>query len=75
MERGTFEEAYASLKNKGYFTPMPRPWKIGSKDQGLGHITLAILDKYGDVVADNIQRQDAELIIKTVNAHAKRASK
>jgi hypothetical protein len=65
----TISAAAASLINKGYFTPRPRPWKLGYRDRGLGHGHYAILDRFGDVVAENINREDAELIILAVNSN------
>jgi len=65
----TIEEAIASLERKGYFTPRPRPWKLGFRDRGLGRGDFAVLDRFGGLVAETLQRADAELIIVAANAH------
>ena len=65
----TIEKATASLERKGYFTARPRPWKLGFRDRGLGRGDFAVLDRFGDLVAETAQREDAELIIAAVNAH------
>jgi len=64
----TMGEAADSLISKGYFTPRPRPWKLASRDRGLGHYDFAIVDRFGDLVAEVPQREDAELIIAAVNS-------
>jgi len=64
----TMDEAIQSLVKKGYFTPRPRPWKIGFRNRGLGHGDYAIFDRFGDVVAENISREDAELVISVINS-------
>jgi len=61
-------EALESLKKKGYFTPRPRPWKLGYRDRGLGRGDFAVLDRFGDLVAEVANKEDAELIISAVNA-------
>jgi hypothetical protein len=65
----TLEEAMASLERKGYFTPRPRPWKLGFHDRGLGRGDFAVLDCFGDLVAETPNRKDAEFIIAAANAH------
>jgi len=65
----TIKEALASLERKGYFTPRPRPWSLGFRDRGLGHGDYAVLDRFGDIVAEKVLREDAELIIAAVNAY------
>lgn len=65
----TLEKATASLERKGYFTARPRPWKLGFRDRGLGHGDFAVLDHFGDLVAETPSREDAELIIAAVNAY------
>ncbi|MBI3633679.1 MAG: hypothetical protein HY226_05310 [Candidatus Vogelbacteria bacterium] len=65
----TLEEAIASLKRKGYFTPRPRPWQLGFHDRGLGRGDFAVLDRFGDLVAKIPEEEDAELIIAAVNAY------
>ena len=65
----TLEEAMASLERKGYFTPRPRPWKLGFRDRGLGHGDFAVLDRFGDLVAETPNREDAEFIVAAANAH------
>ena len=45
-------EAIKSLERKGYFTPRPRPWKLGFRDRGLGRQDFAVLDSFGDLVAE-----------------------
>ncbi len=52
LEGGTFIEAVESLKRKGYFTPPPRPWSLGVDDRGHGHMSYAVLDRFGDVVVE-----------------------
>lgn len=64
-----FNEAMESLKRKGYFTPKARPWQLGYQDRGLGSGDYAVLDRYGDVVAEKLSREDAEFIIAAANAH------
>ncbi len=68
-ESMTFEEAVASLESKGYFTPRPGPWKLGFQDRGMGHGDYGVLDRFGDVVAESLGREDAELIVAAVNAY------
>ena len=65
----TIEEATASLERKGYFTARPRPWKLGFRDRGLGRGDFAVLDRFGDLVAETPERADAEMIIEAVNAY------
>ena len=65
----TIEEALTSLERKGYFTARPRPWTLGFRDRGLGYGDFAVLDRFGDLVAETPQRADAELIIAAVNAY------
>ena len=65
----TIEEATASLERKGYFTARPRPWQLGFRDRGLGRGSFAVLDRFGDLVAEIPERADAELIIAAVNAY------
>ena len=63
----TIGEASESLEKKGYYTPRPRPWKLGFRDRGLGRGDFAVLDRFGDLVAEVESRTDAELIISAVN--------
>ena len=65
----TVLEAVDSLERKGYFTPRPRPWKLGYRDRGLGRGDFAVLDCFGDVVVEVPTQPDAELIISAVNAY------
>ncbi len=65
----TMREALVSLGSKGYFTPRPRPWKLGSHDRGHGRNDFAVLDRFGDLVAGIPDRADAELIIAAVNVY------
>lgn len=65
----TIKEALISLERKGYFTPRPRPWKMGFHDRGLGRGDFAVLDCFGDVVAENLDKVDVELIVAAVNAY------
>ena len=65
----TIAEATTSLERKGYFTARPRPWTLGFCDRGLDHGDFAVLDRFGDLVAETPQRADAELIIAAVNAY------
>jgi hypothetical protein len=62
-------DAVESLEKKGYFTPRPRPWKLGFRDRGLGREDFAVLDRFGDLVVEVENKVDAELIILAVNAH------
>lgn len=64
----SFMEAIESLKKKGYFTPPPRPWKLGRKDRGHDHSNWAVLDKFGDFVVETSNRTIAEFIIAAANA-------
>ena len=61
-------EAIELLKRKGYYSPRPRPWQLGFKDRGLGRQDWAVLDRFGDLVAEVANKEDAELIISAVNA-------
>lgn len=63
----SMDEALKSLKQKGYFSPRPRPWQLGFRDRGLGRGDFAVLDRFGDLVAE-VSKEDAELIISAVNA-------
>ncbi len=65
----TNEEAHASLRLKGYFTARPRPWKLGFHNRGHGHGDYAVLDRFGDLVAETPELANANLIIAAVNAH------
>ena len=65
----TIAEATASLERKGYYTARPRPWMLGFRDRGLGHGDFAVLDRFGDLVAETSQRADAELIIAAANTY------
>jgi hypothetical protein len=65
----TIGDALISLERKGYFTARPRPWKIGFRDRGMGSGDFAVLDCFGDLVAETPERADAELIIAAVNAY------
>ncbi len=60
-------EVLTSLERKGYFTPKPRPWKVGVLDRGLGRVSFAVLDKFGDLVAEMPDQGTAELIVEAVN--------
>ncbi len=60
-------DALESLQRKGYYSPRPRPWKLGYKDRGLGRGDFAVLDRFGDLVAEVASKADAELIIFVVN--------
>lgn len=62
-------EAIESLEKKGYFTPRPRPWKLGFRDRGLGRQDFAVLDHFGDLVVEVGRLADAELIVSAVNAN------
>ena len=63
----TISEALELLQRKGYYSPRPRPWKLGARDRGLGRHDWAILDCFGDLVAEVASRADAELIVFVVN--------
>ena len=65
----TLAEAVVSLTRKGYFTARPRPWKLGFHDRGFGHGDFAVLDRFGDLVAETPQLADAELIIAATNSY------
>ncbi len=69
LEGGTWSEAIASLERKGYFTAPPRPWTLGFKDRGHGRNDYAVLDKFGDLVAEAENRETAGFIIKAVNSY------
>ncbi len=75
----TMYEAMESLEKKGYYTPRPRPWKLGYRGRGLGNGDFAVLDRFGDLVVEVDSKADAELIISAVNTNSKmkteRASK
>ncbi|KKR10126.1 MAG: hypothetical protein UT37_C0005G0020 [Parcubacteria group bacterium GW2011_GWA2_39_18] len=64
----SMDEALKSLEQKGYFTPRPRPWRVGFRDRGLGRGDFAVLDRFGDLVAEISSKEDAELIVSAVNA-------
>ncbi len=68
LEGGTINEGIDSLTKKGYFTPRPRPWKLGYKNRGHGRGDWAVLDKFDDLVVEAQTREDAELIIASVNS-------
>lgn len=63
-------EAVGSLEKKGYFTPLPRPWKLGFRDRGLGRGDFAVLDRFGDLVVETSSQSNAKLIISAVNANS-----
>ena len=65
----TIGEAIESLKKKGYFAPRPRPWKLGFRDRGMGRGDFAVIDCFGDLVAEVESQADAELIISAVNSN------
>jgi len=65
------DEAVKSLERKGYYTPRPRPWKLGYRERGLGRRDFAVLDRFGDLVVEVANKPDAELIIAAVNAKTK----
>ena len=68
LEGGTVLEATKSLERKGYFTPPSRPWSLGYKDRGNGHLDYAVLDRFGDLVVKTESRPTAEFIISCVNS-------
>lgn len=64
------DAAMSSLRAKGFFSPPPRPWTVGSSDRGHGRLDYAIFDKFGDVVAflaPDMDEETAKLIIDSVN--------
>lgn len=65
----TTKEAIKLLEKKGYFTPHPRPWKLGFLNRGLGRGDFGILDRFGDLVAEKVNKENAELIIVAVNTY------
>lgn len=65
----TIVEAVKSLEVKGYFSPHPRPWRLGFHDRGHGQGDFAVLDRFGGLVAMIDSKSDAELIIVAVNAN------
>jgi len=71
----TFDEGVKILVEKGYFTPQPGPWKIGGRDRGHDHVDYAVMDKFGDIVAEMPNRVTAELVISAVNSYRKKGSK
>lgn len=71
LERGSMQEAVASLTKKGYFAPPSRPWKTGVHDKGMGRYSFAVLDCFGDIVVETRDQATAELIVSAVNAQEK----
>jgi hypothetical protein len=70
LEGGTFEEAVASLRRKGYFKPPPRPWHLGIKERGMGRQSFAVLDSFNDVIVETGDNQTlADFIIVAANAY------
>ncbi len=69
LEGGSFNEALKVLDSKGYFTPPPRPWSLGSNDRGHGHKSFGVLDKFGDLVVTTGDSATAQLIIDAVNSY------
>lgn len=65
----------ARLEEKGYFAPLPRPWKLGFKDRGMGRGDFAVLDRFGDLVAEVRHREDAALVIAAVNSYRRKATR
>ena len=65
----TIDQITESLTKKCYFTPHPRPWKVGVRDRGMGRADYAVLDRFGDLVAE-MTREDAELTVSAVNAES-----
>ena len=59
-------DVFEILERKGYFTARPRPWRLG---RGHGRGGFAVLDRFGDLVAEIPQHADAELIVTAVNAY------
>lgn len=72
LEGGTLEKATKALVRKGYFTPPPRPWQLGTHDRGMGRLDWVVVDRFGDLVVKAENRETAELIISAVNAHVGR---
>ncbi len=68
----TVFEASDSLTKKGYFAPKPRPWGVGRSDRGLGRGSYAILDRFGDLVAEMPDLETTELIVEAVNQFKKK---
>jgi hypothetical protein len=71
LESGTLDEILETLEKKGYFTAPPRPWSLGFKERGLGRGDFAVLDKFGDLVAETQDRETSEFIIEAVNNYTK----
>ena len=69
LEGLPLDKATAALEKKGYFTPPPKPWKLGFKDRGLGRGSFAVLDKFEDLVVTTENQETAEHIIAAVNKY------
>lgn len=69
LEGGTIIEAVEALERKGYFTPPPRPWRLGFNDLGLGRANCVVLDRLGEVVVEAPNKETAEFIIAAANGH------
>lgn len=63
----TITEASDSLEKKGYFTAKARPWKIGIAHRGLGRNSYAVLDRFGDLIAEMPDHETADLVVEAVN--------
>lgn len=69
LEGGTYLEALKSLREKGYFTPPPKPWVIGVSSRGEGRNSYSVRDKFGDLIAEMPNHEVAQLVVKAVNAY------
>ncbi len=70
--RDVNDDTFERLKRKGYFSPRPWPWGIGFRDRGHGHGDYAIIDRFGDPVAEKISLADAEIILKAMRSLKRR---
>lgn len=71
----TLVDASIALTRKQYFTPHPRPWQLGTHNQGHGRGNIAVLDRFGDLVATTPHFEDATLIIAAVNSYRRNKKK
>jgi hypothetical protein len=67
LESGTDDEKIASLTRKGFFEPLPGPWKIGVEERGMGARNYAVLDRFWDLVVETSDYSTANLIVTAVN--------
>ncbi|MBP6886291.1 MAG: hypothetical protein KBC02_03575 [Candidatus Pacebacteria bacterium] len=70
--RDVNDDTLARLERKGFFSPRPWPWRIGFRDRGHGHGDYAIIDRFGDPVAENISLADIKIILKAMRSLKRR---